>query len=43
VGSTLVITDLPSTRDMRSNPDFTVITTNDRKAEQKPVKDQPVN
>ncbi|MDL2424947.1 L,D-transpeptidase, partial [Pseudomonas sp. BAgro211] len=42
VGSTLVITDLPSTRDMRSNPDFTVITTNDRKAEQKPVKNQSV-
>ncbi|OBY57557.1 L,D-transpeptidase [Pseudomonas sp. AU12215] len=42
VGSTLVITDLPSTRDMRSNPDFTVITTNDRKAEQKPIKNQSV-
>jgi hypothetical protein len=38
VGSTLVITDLPSTRDMRSNPNFTVIATNDRQAEQKPVK-----
>lgn len=43
VGSTLVITDLPSTRSTRSNPDFTVITTNDRQAEQKPVKNQPVN
>jgi len=43
IGSTLIITDLPSTRTMRSNPDFTVITTNDRKAEQKPVKNQPVN
>ncbi|WP_207887246.1 L,D-transpeptidase [Pseudomonas sp. 30_B] len=43
IGSTLIITDLPSTRTMRSNPDFTVITTNDRQAEQKPVKNQPVN
>lgn len=43
IGSTLIITDLPSTRTMRSNPDFTVITTNDRPAEQKPVKNQPVN
>ena len=32
VGSTLIITDLPSSREMRSNPDFTVITTNDRQA-----------
>jgi lipoprotein-anchoring transpeptidase ErfK/SrfK len=31
VGSTLVITDLPSTRDMRST-DFTVISSNDHKA-----------
>ncbi|CDF85532.1 hypothetical protein PKB_4207 [Pseudomonas knackmussii B13] len=32
VGSTLVITDLPSSRDTRSSSDFTVITTNDRQA-----------
>lgn len=38
VGSTLVITDLPSSRETRSNPDFTVITTNDRQAVPAPVK-----
>ncbi|WP_374438212.1 L,D-transpeptidase [Pseudomonas panipatensis] len=32
VGSTLVITDLPSSRETQSNRDFTVITTNDRRA-----------
>ncbi|MBO3277299.1 L,D-transpeptidase [Pseudomonas schmalbachii] len=40
IGSTLVITDLPSIREMRSNPDFTVISTNNRPVTQETVKNQ---
>ncbi|MCY1176534.1 hypothetical protein D9M73_168090 [compost metagenome] len=40
VGSTLVITDLPSTRETRSNPDFTVITTNSRPMTSESAKNQ---
>ncbi|KAF1072798.1 MAG: hypothetical protein GAK45_00072 [Pseudomonas citronellolis] len=38
IGSTLVITDLPSSRETRSNPDFTVMTTNERQTAESPIK-----